>query len=183
MAEQIEQLWLDYHTRLLHFIQSRVNNEAVAEDILQDVFVRIQNRIESLRDENRITSWLYQITRNAIVDYFRTHKATEELPDTLQAPAQDPTDKTRQEIESCLEPMIENLPFKYRQAVILSELENWPQKEVAKTQGLSLSGTKSRIQRGRAMLKDMLLDCCRFDFDIRGKVVDCQEKEEHGKHC
>ena len=110
-------------------------------------------------------------------------QTTEALPDTLQEPVQDPTDKTRQEIEACLEPMIKNLPFKYRQAVILSELENWPQKKVAKMQGLSLSGAKSRVQRGRAMLKDMLLDCCRFDCDNRGKVVDCQEKENPGTQC
>ena len=183
MAELIEQLWLDYHTRLLNFIKSRVNNEAVAEDILQDVFVRIQTRIDTLKDENRVASWLYQITRNAIVDYFRASKSMEELPENLNAPAEDPADKARKEIECCLEPMIENLPPIYRQAIVLSELEGLSQKEIGRKQGLSLSGAKSRIQRGRLMLKEMLLDCCQFEFDNRGKVVDCQDKGGACNQC
>jgi RNA polymerase sigma-70 factor (ECF subfamily) len=183
MAERIEQLWLEYHTGLLNFIKSRVINESVAEDILQEVFIRTQTRIDTLRDENKIASWLYQITRNAIVDHFRAHKSMEVLPETLKTPVEDPTEKARREIEGCLEPMIENLPPKYRQAIILSELEGLPQKEVASIQGLSLSGAKSRIQRGRAMLKDMLLDCCHFEYDNRGKVVDCQGKGDACNQC
>ena len=79
--------------------------------------------------------------------------------------------------------MMQNLPDKYRQALVLSELEDLPQKEVAKIQGLSLSGAKSRIQRGRKMLKDMLLECCQFEHDNRGNVVDCEAKDNSCEQC
>jgi RNA polymerase sigma-70 factor (ECF subfamily) len=183
MTKRVEKIWLEYHTRLLGFIKSRVNNEAVAEDILQDVFLRIQTRIDTLKQENSLGSWLYQITRNAIIDYYRSHKSMEELPSFLTAPEQEPTEKARQDIENCLEPMIQNLPHKYRQTLVLSEIDGLPQKAVAKTQGLSLSGAKSRIQRGRALLKEMMLDCCNFEYDQRGNFVDYEAKDNSCDRC
>ena len=183
MTKRVEKIWLEYHARLLGFIRSRVNNEAVAEDILQNVFVRIHTGIDRLKQENSLGSWLYQITRNTIIDYYRSHKSMEELPESLVAPDLESTEKARQDIESCLEPMIQNLPDKYRQALVLSEIENLPQKAVAEIQGLSLSGAKSRIQRGRALLKEMMLDCCYFEFDQLGNLVDYEVKSDSCDRC
>ena len=183
MTKQTEKIWIDYHNKLLSFIYSRVNNGPVAEDILQDVFVRIHARIDTLKEENKLSSWLYQITRNAIIDYYRARKLTEDLPETLLSPEEDPTEKVRKDIEGCLEPMIASLPNKYRQALVLSDIEGRPQKELAKTQDLSLSGAKSRIQRARAMLKDMMLECCTFEYDNRDKVVDYEVKGNSCDKC
>ena len=74
--------------------------------------------------------------------------------------------------------MIRQLPEKYRQAVQWSDLDGLPQQEVADRLGLSLSGAKSRIQRGRALLKDVLDQCCSFEFDRRGNVTDCDPKPD-----
>jgi RNA polymerase sigma-70 factor (ECF subfamily) len=76
--------------------------------------------------------------------------------------------------------MIERLPDHYRQAVMLSEIEGLKQREVAIKQGISLSGAKSRVQRGRKMLKEMLMAGCHFEFDHRGTVIDYQE---NGQYC
>ncbi len=183
MTGRVENIWLEYHARLLGFKKSRVENGVVAEDILQNVFVRIQTGIHTLKQENSLVSWLYQITRNSIIDYYRSHKSMEELPKSLTTQDQDPSEKARRDIENCLEPMIQNLPDKYRQTIVLSELENWPQKAVAKKQGLSLSGAKSRIQRGRTLLKEMMLECCYFDYDHRGTLVDYQAKDSSCDQC
>jgi RNA polymerase sigma-70 factor (ECF subfamily) len=183
MTKRIERIWFEYHNKLLGFIKSRVENEAVGEDILQDVFVRIQTRIDTLKQENSLGSWLYQITRNAIIDYYRAYKSMEELPESLAAPDVQPTEKARQDIESCLEPMVQNLPDIYRRALVLSELDGLPQKAVAESQGLSLSGAKSRIQRGRALLKEMMLECCYFEYDHRGNVVDYAVKGNSCDQC
>jgi RNA polymerase sigma-70 factor (ECF subfamily) len=183
MTQRIENIWLEYHARLLGFIKSRVNDEAAAEDILQDVFVRVQTGIDRLRQDSSIGSWLYRISRNAIIDYYRRHKPTEELPNSLAAPEREATAKARQDIERCLEPMIRTLPDKYRQALILSELEALPQKAVAESQGVTLSGAKSRVQRGRALLKKMLLECCYFEYDHHGNIVDFQAKDGSCDRC
>jgi RNA polymerase sigma-70 factor (ECF subfamily) len=168
----IEQIWEEYHTKLHSFIQNRVRDESVAEDILQEVFLRIISRIDTLREDSKIQSWMYQIARNVIIDHYRAHKIMEELPESLAAPEMEPSKEAWQEIEGCLLPMIQDLPEHYREAVTLSEIEGLTQQEVAKRQGVSLSGAKSRVQRGRAMVKETLLACCRFEFDHRGKVMD-----------
>lgn len=164
----VEQTWQECHTKLHSFIQSRVSDESIAEDMLQEVFLRI----DTLKEDSKIQSWMYQIARNVIIDHCRSHKIMDELPETLASPEVEPNQKARQEIEGWLQTTIKRLPEHYREAVTLSEIENLTQQEVAEKQGGSLSGAKSRVQRGRAMIKGMLLACCRFEFDHRGKVMD-----------
>ncbi len=183
--ELIEQTWQEYHNKLHSFIQNRVGDESTAEDILQEVFLRIVSKIDTLKDDSKIHSWMYQIARNAIIDHYRANKTVEELPESLATPESEFGQEARQEIEGWLQPMIKGLPEHYREAVTLSEIDNLTQQEVAEKQGVSLSGAKSRVQRGRAMIKDMLLECCRFEFDHRGKVMaydmdgdTCEECEE-----
>ena len=176
MNDTVEQIWQAYHAGLHRFIRSRVGDESTADDILQDVFVRIHSHITSLRERNKIKSWIYQISRNAIIDHYRAKKRSEPLPEGLVAPEIDAGDQARQDIESCILPMIRNLPKKYLQAVMLYEIEGLAQKEVAERLEISLSGAKSRIQRGRAMITDMHDACCRFAFDRRGGLVDYEAK-------
>ena len=171
------QLWNDYHSKLHGFIESRVGDASTADDILQEVFVRIHSRIDTLRNANKIRSWIYQITRNAIIDHYRAQKTTQEVPETLAAVEAEPSDQARREIAGCLVPMIHTLPETYREAMMLSEIEGLTQKQVAEKQGISVSGAKARVQRGRAKLRDMLLDCCQFQFDHRGRVMDYEDRE------
>jgi len=171
-----EYIWKEYHDRLGGFILSRVNEKALADDILQEVFVRIHSQIDTLKDCRKLQGWVYQITRNTIIDHYRTQKRVEELPVKLTAKEPELSEEVREDINSCIMPMIENLPEPYREAVMLSEIQGRTQKEVAKKQGISLSGAKSRVQRGRVMIKDMMLGCCRFEFDRRGNVVDYERR-------
>ncbi len=183
--DRIEQTWREYHTKLDSFIKNRVGDASTAEDILQEVFLRIISKIDTLKDDSKIQSWMYQIARNAIIDHYRANKTVEELPESLATPESEFGQEARQEVEGWLQTMIKRLPENYREAVTLSEIEALTQQEVAEKQGVSLSGAKSRVQRGRVMIKDMLLACCRFEFDHRGKVMDydvdgdtCEECEE-----
>jgi RNA polymerase sigma-70 factor (ECF subfamily) len=169
--ETIAQLWQTYHANLHRFIQQRVGETAVADDILQDVFLRVLARIETLQDQRKLQSWLYQITRHAIIDYYRTHQGVQDLPDDLVAPAQDDETHARQELAQCLLPLIQRLPDVYRDALMQSEIDGLTQQQVAAQHGLSLSGAKSRIQRGRALLRTLLVRCCRLAFDHRGTVM------------
>ena len=177
MSHTSEQVWQDYHTRLHQFILGRVNCNAEAEDILQDVFLRIHRSIDALGEADRLQSWIYRIARNAVIDYYRQRRTTEELPPDLRARDTDDTQAHR-EIEGCLAPMIGALPDRYRRAMQFTELDGLTQKELAKKEGLSLSGAKSRVQRGRVLIKNMLLDCCQFEFDRQGQIVDYSGKSE-----
>lgn len=178
MQDDLTQLWLEYHVKLHDFIECRVSDPMLADDILQDVFLKIHANIEHLKSKEKIRAWIYKIAANAIIDHYRTHKPVAELPETLSAFEDDSCEEERNEIMTGLRSIINSLPPHYAAAVMMSEFEGLTQQEIASRLGLSLSGAKSRVQRGRSLLKERLLECCRFEFDKRGRPIDYERKKE-----
>ena len=190
MLMTTENLWETFHTGLKHFILQRIPDEQSADDVLQETFLKIHTRIATLRDEEKLQSWMYQIARNAIADYYRQQKATVELSEALPMP-EEPVfeDEVIKSLIPAVKSMVESLPAAYREALILTEYEGLTQRELAKRLELSFSGAKSRVQRAREKLKTMLLDCCHFEFDRLGKIIDyepncaCCTNEGCGDEC
>ncbi|MEM7342995.1 MAG: RNA polymerase sigma factor SigZ [Chloroflexota bacterium] len=172
-----ELIWLELSQALRDFIKRRVQNEADADDILQDVFYKIHQNIEGLKDKKRFRAWVYQISRNAIIDHYRRRNVWVELLDTLPAEPL-PELSVSQELAACLRPMVDQLPDKYREALILTEFEGLTQKEMAEHLGLSISGAKSRVQRARQALKQMMLECCHFEFAHDNSVISYRSKSK-----
>lgn len=178
-----EKIWLEYQARLRVFVRGKVFDDAATDDILQDVFLKMHFGLPSLRDKAKLKSWLYQIARNAIADYCRSQKPTVDISEWLPQPEADTAGKATKELSECLRPMIRRLPENYREAISLSELQGLPQKEVAELQGISLSGAKSRVQRGRILLKTMLAECCQLEFDQGGRLCDYERQKGTGDNC
>ena len=184
-AVSVNQIWDDFTGQLRRFIAGRVRNEADADDILQDVFIKIHRSLDRLEDTSKLQSWVYQITRNAITDHYRkgepAAEVSSEIPDDV---AQEiPTEDVEADVAAWLRPMMEDLPEKYREALLLTDIEGLTQKELAERLDISLSGAKSRVQRAREKLKDVLLGCCHVEVDRRGKVVDWEAKESDCRYC
>jgi len=180
--KEIEKIWSEYHKKLFAFIKKQVNEED-AKDILQDVFIKTQNKIETLTETTRLENWLFQITRNSIIDYYRSNKNVEMIPEWIGELSSDDFQEEKKELASCLSPMIKKLPDKYRTAINLSEIEGKNQQEIAQLEQISLSGAKSRVQRGRLLLKDMLHDCCTFTTDKYNGVVTYEPKDKNCNSC
>jgi RNA polymerase sigma-70 factor (ECF subfamily) len=179
VTPSLETIWAEFAARLGRFIRARVADPATAEDILQDVFVKIQSRLEQLKDPAKLQSWLYLITRNTIIDHYRARREAVEVAESFPAELlQD--DAEMNELKAAFRRMIYSLPESYRDALVLTEFEGLTQKELAERLGISLSGAKSRVQRGRDQLKQMLLDCCHLEFDRRGGILDCQPRTKDG---
>lgn len=175
--ELAQKLWSKFSRTLRAFIAGRVADPVAVDDLLQDIFIKIHAGIGTVRDNSKIKGWMYQIARNAIIDYYRSHKATVEFNEQSHHGGDGGEDDATATLASSLREMVEKLPEPYREAVIMTELEGLTQKELASRAGISLSGAKSRVQRGRNMLKDMLLNCCHFEFDSRGRII------EYCEHC
>ena len=171
-----ERVWQEYHSRLRVFIKSRIPDDAAADDILQNVFLKIHTGLASLKEDTKLQGWLYQIARNAVTDHYRAQKPKAGIPGWATHPESTPGERAVQELSECLLPMVQQLPENYRQAIILSELKRLALKEVARALDISLSGAKSRVQRGRVLLKEMLVDCCRLEFDHGGRLCDYERK-------
>ena len=176
MITTTEKVWYEFNAQLKLFILKRIPDEHSAEDILQDVFLKIHAHIDGLKNEEKLQGWIYQIARNAIHDYYRSYKATSQLPETLDVAEDLPGDDVIAELIPCIKEMLDSLPNDYRQALILTEYQGLTQKELGEKLGISLSGAKSRVQRAREKMKTMLLDCCHFQFDRLGRVIDYQSR-------
>jgi RNA polymerase sigma-70 factor (ECF subfamily) len=179
MLMTTEQVWEAFHLPLQQFIQRRIPDEATAEDVLQDVFLKIHQRIETLKEVRKLESWIYQITRNAIIDYYRSSRPTTTLEavELLDLPEELPDDDVVSELLPCVRAMVRSLPALDRQALVLTEYQGLTQKELSERLGLSLSGAKSRVQRAREKLKQQLLECCHFELDRRGHIIN------YHRHC
>ncbi len=164
-------VYQDFHAKLRSFTLRQVSDPDVADDILQDVYLKIHAHIDDLRDAERIESWLFQVTRNAIADHYRRARPQDELPDSLPAPVDEEPD-TAAELAASIGDMLRCLPPKYRQALELTDFQGLSQADLADRLHISLSGAKSRVQRAREKLKEALLDCCHFEFDRYGRVID-----------
>jgi len=175
MSTTFDAIYLDFDAKLRRFIRGRVSDAATAEDILQDVYLRIHTHSDDLRHSDRLESWVYQITRNAITDFYRRARPQADLPEFLPAPAAE-EDGAMQVLAQSIQGMLDCLPEPYRQALILTDIQGMPQVELAAQLGLSVSGAKSRVQRARLKLKEAFLDCCHFEFDRRGMVIDYHPK-------
>ena len=195
MEADAQEIWQQIHHGLRAFIAKRVANEAEADDIVQDVWLKMQRGLDGLKDRSRLVSWIYQIARHAIIDHYRAPGRLREMPAGLAAdleayqslsPRQTASEDTRQlrtELAGCLRPMIERLSKDYRQAVMLVEVEGFTQQASAKRLGLSLSGMKSRVQRGRKQLKQMLDECCLIQLDRRRGVIDYEVRDSGCDPC
>lgn len=197
MTTKTEDLWQLLHDGLRAFIAKRVNDQIHVDDILQDVFVRIHRQVDSVNDPGRLVSWVYQVTRNAIIDYYRRPGRLREIPAGLGSDIEGFGDKPastgntsgdhagdlRTELVDCLRPMIERLSKDYRDAITLVELDGLTQQAAAERMGISLSGMKSRVQRGRTQLKHLLAECCQIELDRRGRVREFEVRDTGCGSC
>lgn len=167
--------WQDVAARLRPFVARRVSPSEI-DDVMQDVFVRMQRGLPTLRDEERFTSWLFQIARNSVAEHMRT-RARHPLPEddtTPEQPAETEEDdrEAARALSGCVSMFVAQLATPYRQAVTLVELEGMTMRDAADMVGISLSGMKSRVQRGREQLRTLFDQCCEIAIDARGKPTD-----------
>ena len=176
---QTEIIWEEYHDKLFYFIKSRVNDDFVSKDILSEVFIKIHTKLYTVKESSKIKSWVYQITRNTIIDYYRHSKNEFKFKEYEEKT----DDKMKQKLSSCMSLIIEDLPLKYKKALKLSDIEGKSQKEFASLENISLSGAKSRLQRGRKILKKMVHECCEINVNDSNRIIDYIPKDKDCKYC
>lgn len=179
--QQIEILWNKIYSKLVGYISKNVNSTEDVNDIIQNTFIKVKNNIDTLKNPLKADKWIFQIARNTMNDYFRAQKKNLEYqnnytesyyePDAFENEEINVKIKT-QEISEYADFIIEGLPEKYKQAVLMADIEGLSMKEVAENLKLSVSGAKSRVQRGRKLIKELILKCCEIQTDVYGNIVD-----------
>jgi RNA polymerase sigma-70 factor (ECF subfamily) len=177
-----EQKWTELDEVLRAFIRSKVKDPNLTEDLLQESLIKIHLNLHRLKSQEKLMNWAFQISRNVIIDHHKRTKRIHHvgelaLPD--EAACHEST--FTQDLATWIPEAIKLLPEKYRQAIYLTEIEGLTQKELAEKLGISVSGAKSRVQRGREKLKDIVLQCCEVVTDKYGNVLDYYSRQEKKK--
>lgn len=186
-----QEIYDEYHPKLLRYL-ARLVGGTEAEDLAQEVFLRIDRALKTFRGDSKVSTWVYQIATNAALDKMRSPHFREKhkkiLP--IEAIEGNPEDKhlfwveetvstdqkvILKEMNGCIREIIETLPGDYRSAIVLSELEGLKNQEIAEVLGVSLQTVKIRLHRGRALLKKELSTACVFYRDERNEFV-CDRK-------
>lgn len=163
--------WTTFRGQLRSFVYKRVRDIHATEDIVQDVFLKVQSRISQLQHAEKVIGWVYQIARNTITDHFRRNQKHVQ-PDDIDW---DSSWKALNEcVTHCVSQTMMQLPHAYREALELTELQNLSQTELAQRLRISYSGAKSRVQRARAMLKEMMETQYQIEMDKYGNVLVCK---------
>jgi RNA polymerase sigma-70 factor (ECF subfamily) len=175
----IEDLYESLRSKLKGFVTARTRDEALADDIVQDTFVKLTNYCTRGGSCKYPKSFLFRVAANLMADHFRgmveSHVVEVRQQDLEDVP-QPGKASLNKEIIECFVVLINQLPEPYREAVRLADIEQMPHKDVAVRMGISLPGVKSRVQRGRAKLRDMLLQMCEIERDRHGNIIQCDPR-------
>ncbi len=173
----------DLYQQLLAFLMKKVRDEDIARDLLQEAFLKWLRKADQIRDPDKMLSYLYQIIRNNINDYFRGLKpeySTEQVPDeNSEEESQGITKAFSQSIPH----LIQELPEPYSSALWEVEIRGRSQKELAATLGIPYSTLKSRVQKARELLREQVLACCTIQVDAYGNIMDYYKNPEPPPKC
>lgn len=180
MTQQIAE---KFHLRLKEYIQKRVKHVHDAEDILQDVYLKIHHNGQNLRQRSKLEAWLFQIVRNAIIDFYRRNKRHQEFKEGVEPGAESEIQNETANLAACLEPIINELSDKDRRTLQLIDLQGKRQTQLAHELGVPVSTVKSQVQRARKKLGSALLRCCEITTDDWGNILDYEARRKACDNC
>lgn len=170
-------IWQEHKSELRSFILKRVKDNELTNDILQDVLIKVYNFCLSKSGIKNVRSWLFQIAQNIIIDNYR-RKSISNTSSVFPDMVIEDENLAFKEAANYITPLLNFLPEKYAIPLKLSDLKGLKQKDIAVKLNLSVSATKSRIQRARQLLKEEFISCIKFEIDSSGSILSFQIKED-----
>ncbi|HEU4407755.1 MAG TPA: sigma-70 family RNA polymerase sigma factor [Polyangiaceae bacterium] len=164
--------------RLRPFVERRVPRDDV-DDVLQEVLEQVYEGVGSVEDETHYVAWLHRVARNAVADHHRRRGRADAKHAAFAGEWQGPEDERRYDEETLayfVRAFVEMVPSPYHEALTRTELEGLTMREAAEREGVTLTAMKSRVQRGRRLLRELFEACCEIALDARGRVVDYEPR-------
>lgn len=177
-----EKTWLQYQTNLKMFLHSRVSDPDDVDDLLQDIMIKIYENYHSVKSEANVKSWLFQVSYNTIIDYYRKKRKAKKMSASdlwYEDTKLDPLTG----LAKCISPFISALPRECAKLLTDIDINGQSQKEYAVKLGVSYSTLKSRVQKGRKQLRKLFVDCCHLSTDMQGNIIDYEPKLDHCDEC
>lgn len=185
MAALDASAWAQVRTRLVAYVYRRVPDYALAEDLVQDVLLKVAAEPEVWRRVQNPSAWLMRLTQRAVADHYRRGRretpddqAVAGLAEVAATDSEGAWDDNQRQVANCLAPLTSVLGATDREALRLVDQEGLPQVKAAEQLGISVSGMKSRVQRARRRLREAFLECCSVSFDTRGAPIGCDPRPD-----
>ena len=182
---ELDTTWDELRSLLTKYVRTKVDVD-VSEDLVHDILLRVLQNEDAFADAENPLAWIYTVAKNRITDYYRKRSNTDSTNDvndfeTTITDSEIMPESVDNEFTKCLRPLTNRLEPKYKEALLLADFNEIKQADAAERIGISISGMKSRIQRGRTKLKEELLACCAIEKDRFGKVIDYKLKDSSSK--
>ena len=165
--------WNNVQSELNGCVYKRVKDKALTEDIVHDVFLKVQAKIHQVKEKDKLFGWIYQITRNTITDHYRKNSKSIN-PKDIDWESSPPNFNDC--LSNAISELIPTLPEIYRVPLEMTELQNMSQIEVAEKLKLNYTTAKARVQRARQILKEKLDEILIVKTDGYGNVVLCKDR-------
>lgn len=177
-------VWDFYAKDVERFIFSKIKNKEATNDLTQEVFIKIHTKLPSLKDIDKLKSWVFAISRNTILDYFRATKKMETVAyKDFDIVEEEESIKHDHREHDCLFSIVKKLPKKYRVPLFLADIKGVKQTDIAKTLKLPLPTVKSQIQRARKMIAQGFIECCDYKLNDKGFLVGEVKPKDACKVC
>ncbi len=184
-----DEAWAAFEARLRAYVRRRVDAGSV-DDVLADIMLRLVQHEAKLQSAENPMAWVLRVAANVITDHHRRRAAEgraldayREQPGNQAVAAEAARDDAPSELARCMQPLIRALPDPYAEALLLTEIKGVSQPRAARVLGISTSGMKSRVQRGRRKLRQALLRCCELELTRRGEVHDFRQRTNTAGNC
>lgn len=159
-----EDIWNRYSDSIYFFILKRVKDKSSANDVFQNAFLKIHNHLHQVKEPEKVRSWVFQIVRNEISNYFK--QSSQYITELNQV-----RDEEKYQEICCFDRFINELPDTYKEAIELVYVDGKKQEEASKILDISLANLKARVRRGKDILKKNFNSCCKYQFDSHGKLT------------
>jgi RNA polymerase sigma-70 factor (ECF subfamily) len=160
--------WNAHESELRNFLRHRAGDAHLADDLLQEVFVKAMQQGKQFCTLDNDRAWLFQVARNALVDHHRLGREVTELPEDIPQP--EPLREPIHALSACVARVLSELTAEDREIIEQCDLEGVKQKDYAVTRGLSLAAVKSRLLRARERMRARMSAACQVRFDEQGRV-------------
>lgn len=179
-----ETVWTTYRSALEAFLRARVANPQDAEDLLQEVLLKVHGGLADLPPETPLKPWLYRVARNTVIDFYRrSARGRKEAALHTEDLWYGAAEEAPHDLDLCIEPMLKGLPPEQAALLHAVDLEGEPQKDYAARNGLAYSTLKSQVQTARKALRHQFDSCCSFGRDHRGTVTEYAPKPDRCGNC
>lgn len=174
----IEQVWNEHRAGIRALLRAKISNSDDVDDLLQEVLIKAYLNLDSIKSDSSVKYWVYQITRNIIVDFYRKKNTSIDLTENELWYSESEAEMQNALI-NCIEPFWKTIPDDIFDMMKAIEIDNTPQIEYAKSVGVKYSTLKSRVQNNRKRLQSQLIDCCDLIFDSCGNIIECHPRNSN----